>query len=138
MRLLLGILFHPLMLVFGLCTFIFPFMLYDQIQTILADEVPVDPITTFMLSVCGLYIYIASRARYLGKPYRKITILLPLLQLCFYVSIPLSFAVVILNHWADTESITKGQAIAFAVAIVVVGRLLLSLLYWKYPLVRKK
>jgi len=139
MKWLLAIIFfHSIMLVVIFLTLMFPFLIYGDIERILHYEVPVSQGNLIVLSICGLFVYLAMRNRFLGLLYRKITILLPLLQMLIYTSLALAAAVMILNKWADQGLYSKGWAITLALLAFVAIRLLMSLLYWKHPIVQRK
>ncbi|RAV19452.1 hypothetical protein [Paenibacillus contaminans] len=132
------IFFHPVMISVIILTLMIPFMIYGDIKGILIHEVPVSEGSLIMLSFCGFFVYLALRSSFLGIPYRKITILLPMLQMVIYTSLALAAAFMIINKWADQGLYSKGWAITLALLAIVVIRLLMSLLYWKYPIVQRK
>lgn len=132
---LASIFYHPLMLLFSLALMISPFRLLEEIIAVMKYEIPISGPSTFSaLAVTGIFIFIAMSNRVLGLIYRKITILLPLLQMCIYLSLALQIALSILNRWAETGAYSKGTAIMLAILSIVCVRLLVSFLYWKYPI----
>lgn len=137
MKWLFALFYHPLMFCYILVSLILPFMLYGDIKGILANEVPTAPMPFILLSWIMFWVYLAMKSKFLGKLYRKVTILLPLLQMLLYTSTALNVAILVLNKWADQGAYSKTMAIVLAVASIVMIRLLMSLLYWKYPLIRK-
>ncbi|WP_460323496.1 hypothetical protein [Paenibacillus sp. YSY-4.3] len=135
---LLAIIFyHPLMFLAINLMLIMPYTLYIDIKSILNDEVPIQNGSTILVSFFGFFIYLATRSRFLGIPYRKITILLPLLHMLIYTSFALAAGVTILNKWADEGLYSKGWAITLMLLAIVAIRLCMSLLYWKYPIVQR-
>ena len=128
--------FHSLMLLIIIIAFFMPFMIYSDIKQVLINEVPGNNANFFIVALVAFFIYLAMRNRFLGIPYRKITILLPLMQMSVYISIALSAALVFVNKWADSGVPAKEWAIIFAVIAFVIVRLCMSLLYWKYPIVK--
>lgn len=138
MKWLLAIIYHPIMLITTFIILIQPFMLYDDIRKMIAYEVPVPSFPMVVLTIEALLIYIAMKSDFYGRPYRKIPVLLPLLQMFVYTSIALIIGSRIINLWADQGSLSKGMAVMLAVMVIVVIRLLMSLLYWKTPIVEKR
>ncbi|AZK45658.1 hypothetical protein [Paenibacillus lentus] len=135
---LLAIIFyHPLMILVTITMLFMPYILYIDIKNILINEIPVENGSMMLVSFFGFFIYLATRSRFLGIPYRKITILLPLLHMLIYTSFALSVGITILNKWADEGLYSKGWAITFMLLAIVAIRLCMSLLYWKYPIVRR-
>ncbi len=132
------LLFHPIMMIAILLTLIMPFMIYGEIKNILNYEIPSSGGGIFVLSFLGLLVYLVLRSQFLGIPYRKITFLLPLLQMIIYTGMALVAAEIILNKWADQEPYSKGWAITLAFLSFAAVRLLMSLLFWKYPVVQRK
>lgn len=137
MKWLLAFFYHILMFAVILFSLFHPFMLFDYIKAALKYDVPQDATPFSVISFFMLWIYIAMKSEFLGKPYRKLTIFLPLLQMIVYTTIALNVGLILLNKWADDGAYSKWVAIVLAIAGVVAVRLLMSLLYWKYPLVRK-
>ncbi|MFC6333187.1 hypothetical protein ACFP56_11180 [Paenibacillus septentrionalis] len=132
---LASIFYHPLMLLFLLTLMIAPFQLLEEIIDVIKYEIPISGTSTFsVLAVSCIFILIAMSNRVLGLIYRKITMLLPLLQMCVYLTIALQIALLILNRWAETGAYSKGTAIMLAILSIVGIRLLVSFLYWKYPI----
>ncbi|WP_110930689.1 hypothetical protein [Paenibacillus bouchesdurhonensis] len=131
------ILYHPLMLGVIITMLFMPYILYIDIKSILNDEIPIQNGSMILVSFFGFFIYLATRSRFLGIPYRKITILLPLLHMLIYTSFALSVGVTILNKWADEGLYSKGWAITLLLLAIVAIRLCMSLLYWKYPIVQR-
>ena len=129
--------FHPLMIGVIFLTFLMPFMIYADLNNILVNEVPVASGGVIVLSLFAFVIYLTMRVKFLGIPYRKITILLPALQMLIYTSFALSVGVIILNKWADEGLYSKGWAITLLLLAITAIRLCMSLLYWKYPVVRR-
>ncbi|SEG23668.1 hypothetical protein [Paenibacillus sp. UNC499MF] len=129
--------FHPLMIGVIFLTFLMPFMIYADLNNILVNEVPVAGGGVIVLSLFAFFIYLTMRVKFLGIPYRKITILLPALQMLIYTSFALSVGVIILNKWADEGLYSKGWAITLLLLAITAIRLCMSLLYWKYPVVRR-
>ncbi|MFS0841087.1 hypothetical protein [Paenibacillus sp. 1P03SA] len=129
--------FHPLMIGVIFLTFLMPFMIYADLNNILVNEVPVAGGSVIVLSLFAFFIYLTMRVKFLGIPYRKITILLPALQMLIYTSFALSVGVIILNKWADEGLYSKGWAIMLLLLAITAIRLCMSLLYWKYPVVRR-
>ncbi len=115
-----------------------PIMSYEDAMNILKYEIPDIQVNFMIISFVSLLAFIATRSRFLGKPYRKITILLPLLHMCIYTGIAINAGIVFLNKWADEGLYSKGMAIALALTTFVVLRLLMSLLYWKVPIVQRE
>lgn len=137
MRWVFAIVYHLVMLIMVPITLLMPVVLYSNAMDIVKHEVPAIIGPFFMIGISALLVYVATRSRFYGKPYRKITILLPLLQMCIYTSIALNTATIILNKWADEALFSKGGAIALALLAFVAIRLLMSLLYWKNPIVQR-
>ncbi|CAH1201560.1 hypothetical protein PAECIP111893_01655 [Paenibacillus plantiphilus] len=138
MRWLVAIVYHPIMIIMIPVTLLLPLMMYSSAMNIVKFEIPVASAPFFGIAIISFLVYVATRSRFFGKPYRKITILLPLLQMCIYTSIAINIATVILNKWADEALYSKGWAIALALIGFVVIRLLMSLLYWKNPIVQRE
>ncbi|GGG61628.1 hypothetical protein [Paenibacillus radicis (ex Gao et al. 2016)] len=137
MKWLLAIVFyHIVMIPVVIMTILLPFILYKDIKTILINEVPVSNGMDAVLAMFSFFIYLAVRSKFLGKPYRKITILLPLLQMLIYTNGALVIGIVILNKWANDGLYSKGWAIVFACLAIVAIRLLMSLFYRKFPIVQ--
>ncbi|EGL18117.1 MULTISPECIES: hypothetical protein [unclassified Paenibacillus] len=135
---LLAIVFyHSFMLGVIIVTLFMPFMIYGDIRNLLINEVPVASGGVIVISLLAFFIYLAMRSQFLGIPYRKITILLPFLQMLIYTSFTLSIGVMILNKWADEGLYSKGWAITLMLLAIVAIRLCMSLLYWKYPIDRQ-
>jgi len=136
---LLAIIFyHQFMFMFIFLMFFMPLAIYSDIKSVLDKEIPVNNGSMIVLSILGFFIYLAMRSKFLGIPYRKITILLPLLQMIMYTSLALAVGVAILNKWADDGLYSKGWAVTLMLVAIVVIRLCMSLLYWKYPIVQRK
>ncbi|MCY9591035.1 hypothetical protein PC41400_01635 [Paenibacillus chitinolyticus] len=135
---LLAIVFyHSFMFGVIIATLFMPFIIYGDIKKILINEVPVASGGVIVISLLAFFIYLAMRSKFLGIPYRKITILLPALQMLIYTSFALSVGVIILNKWADEGLYSKGWAITLLLLAIAAIRLCMSLLYWKYPVVRR-
>ncbi|MBB6634186.1 hypothetical protein [Cohnella thailandensis] len=132
------ILLYPIMFVMMVLTLIMPFMAYDDLKNVLTYEVPSSGSTLTMVGFCSFFIYLAMKSKWLGMPYRKITILLPMLQMIIYTSLALAIGGTILNKWADQAMFSKGTAIALALLAFVAIRLFLSFLYWKNPIAQRK
>lgn len=130
--------YHQFMFVSIIPMFLMPFMIYSDIKSVLDKEIPVNNGSLTVISLLGFFIYLAMKSKFLGIPYRKITILLPLLQMIMYTSLALAVGVVILNKWADDGLYSKGWAVTYMLVAVVAIRLCMSLLYWKYPIVQRK
>lgn len=131
-------LFHSLMLFAIIMILFMPFMMYDDFKDVLIYEVPVDGGNFLVISMLAFIVYLATKSEFLGFPYRKITILLPLLHMFIFTSLALSVGVEILNKWADNGLFSKGWAIALAVLAIGIIRLGMSLLYWKYPIIQRR
>ncbi|MBO9597687.1 MAG: hypothetical protein J7559_07700 [Cohnella sp.] len=127
--------FHPIMLALIIVGFILPFMLISDIKTILTYEIPVFGMPFIMSGFMALWVYIAMKSEFLGRPYRKVTILLPLLQLSVYYGAALSTVIAILNKWADSGTYSKQDAILYSLLAIAVYRIFMSILYWRNPLV---
>ncbi|UVI30221.1 hypothetical protein [Paenibacillus spongiae] len=135
---LFAIIFHPIMIVVILFTLIMPFMLYGDLKKVLTYEVPTSNPTLIIISLISLFIYLAMKIKFLGKPYRKVTMLLPALQMIVYTCTALSIGLTLVNKWADEGLYSKGWAITLALLAIVAIRLGMSFLYWKYPIVQRK
>lgn len=129
--------FHPIMLALIVIGLILPFMLLSDINTILTYEIPMFGMPFIMTGLIALWVYIAMKSEFLGRPYRKITILLPLLQLAVYYGAALNTVIVILNKWADSGTFTKQDAILYSLLAVAAYRFFMSILYWRNPLVTR-
>jgi hypothetical protein len=127
--------YHPLMFVFILITFFLPFIALVDLRNIIENEVPSASMPFIMLSWIAFWFYLAMKSEFLGKLYRKITVLLPLLQMLLYTTIALNAGAAIMHKWVDHEPFSKAWAIFYAISAIAAIRLLMSLLYWKYPLV---
>ncbi|MUG47682.1 hypothetical protein GNP95_22270 [Paenibacillus woosongensis] len=130
--------YHPVMLTVIIAMPFLPFMIYDDIKIILINEIPVESGSMIVIGLLGFFVYLATRVQFLGIPYRKITVLLPFLHMIIYTSFALSAGVTILNKWADEGLYSKGWAIMLMLLAIVAIRLCMSLLYWKYPIVRRE
>ncbi|MFM1653550.1 hypothetical protein ACI7RC_15765 [Brevibacillus sp. B_LB10_24] len=136
MKWVFAIFYHPMMVLFILLIFLQPFIFFSDLKQILTQEVPTSPFTFSLMGLEALWVYIAMKSQFFGKPYRKLTILLPLLQMFLYTCIALNAGLFFVNKWADQGSYSKGLAIVLAILAILVVRLLMSILYWKYPLVQ--
>lgn len=130
------IFYHLIMLGVIIMTIIMPFVVYGDIKSVLINEVPTNSSGMVIVSFLALFIYLAMRVQFLGIPYRKITILLPLLQMFTYTSFALLVGKMFLNKWADEALYSKGWAITLMLFGIVAIRLCMSLLYRRYPIVR--
>ncbi|KAA9001004.1 hypothetical protein F4V43_14255 [Paenibacillus spiritus] len=130
---LFAILYHPIMWVLMLIAFIMPFMIYGDVKRIWNYEVPTDNFNAVLLAFIGLWLFLALRNPFLGRLYRRIPVLLPAMQMAFYTSVGLSLAIALLNGWADDGSYSKSLAAGLAAGAFVAVRLLMSLLFWKNP-----
>ncbi|PZD97506.1 hypothetical protein DNH61_01115 [Paenibacillus sambharensis] len=133
MKWLVAIVYHPIMLILIIVTLFTPFMLYDGIKQVIKYEVPSASFSFVVLSLLALWVYLAMKSEFLGRPYRKVTILLPLMQMAIYTSAALTAGGLVLNDWADHGAYSKSWAIGIAAALFIAIRLLMSLLYWKHP-----
>ena len=132
------LIFHPIMICVIILTLAMPFMIYQDLKTILVHEVPVSEGSLVVLSILSCFVYLTLRIKFLGMPYLKITILLPMLQFLIYTSLAMGIAVMILNKWGDQGLYSKEWAIKLALLGFVAMRLLMSFLYWKDPFVQRK
>ncbi|WP_020617280.1 hypothetical protein [Paenibacillus daejeonensis] len=138
MKWIVALFFHSIMLGMLIVGLLFPYMLYTEWDEIIKKEIPSDMPAALLLGLAALFIYIATKSDFFGKPYKKITILLPLLHLCIYTSLAMIVAIKILNTWADAGSMSKGLALTLATLSFIGIRLLISVLYWKYPISSKR
>ncbi|MBH5319460.1 hypothetical protein I6N90_16815 [Paenibacillus sp. GSMTC-2017] len=133
------IFFHTVMIPFVIVlTLLLPIITFFELRDALQYEIPAQTNSIFVFCYVSLYVYLAMRFKFLGIPYRKVTILLPLLQFCLFTYVAISAGFIFINKWADEGAYSKGEAIAYAIIAFIVIRLLMSLLYWKYPLVQRK
>ncbi|USG65691.1 hypothetical protein NDK47_26935 [Brevibacillus ruminantium] len=130
------VVYHPLMLFFMLSLLLQPLLLFPNIGEILTNGVPAYHFPFFILGLQAFWLYIAMKSRFYGFPYRKLTMLLPLLQMCLYTSLALNVGILALNGWADQAYYSKWVAVVLAILAILGVRLLMSLFYWKYPLVQ--
>ncbi|WP_435169704.1 hypothetical protein [Paenibacillus glycanilyticus] len=137
MKWLIAILYHPLMILMIPITLLMPIMVFSDAVSIIENEVPASTIAFTIIGFSAFLVYIATRSQFFGKPYRKITILLPLLHMCIYTCAAINTGIVILNKWADEALFSKAGAVTLALIAFIVTRLLMSLLYWKYPMIQR-
>lgn len=130
--------YHFVMFAFLAILPFMPFFIYSDISDALKYEIPSGAPSLMILCMISFYIYLAMRIEFLGKVYKKITILLPLAQLIVFISIGVSVAQIIIDSWAENGTPTKGMAIFFAILAFIGVRLLMSLFYWKFPIARPK
>lgn len=128
--------YHSIMIPFLFILPFLPFMIYSDITNALAFEVPSGSGFLIVLFMFAFWIYLALRFEFLGKIYKKITILLPLAQLIVYISLGIGVAQLIIDSWADNGTPNKGMAIFLAILAFIGVRLLVSLFYWKFPIAR--
>ncbi|MBP1989643.1 hypothetical protein [Paenibacillus eucommiae] len=138
MKWLFAIIYHPLMIIFIPVIFLLPFMVYDDIKNALVYEIPTSNTVLSVLGFFTFWVYLAMKSDFLGKPYRKMTILLPLLQMALYTSTALALAGIVVNKWADQGLFSKGWAITLGILVFVIVRLCMSILYREYPLVQQE
>lgn len=132
-----AIVYHPVMIVFCVIALVCPFILYGSIKGILTYEVPNAGMPSVVIALVALWVYLAMKSEFLGRPYRKITILLPLMQFIVYYCVALQTAVIVLNKWADEGAYPKERAIVYALIGVAVVRVFMMLLYWRQPIARE-
>lgn len=138
MKWLVALIYHPIMIPMCIVSLFLPMMIYTDIQQILQHEVPVGGGYSVIVGFIALLIYIAMKSPFFGAPYRAVTILLPLLQMIIYTSLALSSSVWVLNKWANDGAFSKGTAIFLAILAFIISRLLISVLYRKYPLIKSE
>ena len=138
MKWVFAVVYHPVMIALSLMMLFTPFMLYGDVRKVISYEVPVAGMPFILLGFYALWVYIAMKSEFLGKPYRKITLLLPLLQFMVYYAIALSAALLLLNKWADEGAYSKDRAILYALIAIVAVRVLMMLLYWRHPVAREE
>lgn len=134
---LFAIIYHPIMIVFILLSLFLPFMLYSDFRNVLTYEVPSSNAFIFILSPVSFFIYLAMKSKFLGKPYRKVPVLLPAMQMIVYTSVALGLGILLVNKWADEGLYSKGWAITLALLAIIAVRLAMSFLYWKNPIVHR-
>lgn len=115
-----------------------PFMFYGEISMILEYEVPSSAGFFIVLFIFAFWIYLAMRIEFLGKLYKKVTVILPSAQLIIFTCLGVAIAHMIINSWAEEGTPTKGMAIFFAILSFIGIRLLMSLFYWIYPIAKPK
>ncbi|MFF2481044.1 hypothetical protein [Paenibacillus sp. NPDC058071] len=128
--------FHILFFACIFSSFIVTLSAYSDLKSVLDYEVPKASMM-FMTGLTAVLLYLAMKNRFLGIPYRKITFLLPLLQMVVYTNLGIHLAMFFLNKWAEQEPYSKTWAIVLAISSIIVIRLLMSLFYWKFPVHRQ-
>lgn len=128
--------YHIPMFAFLLLLPFLPFMFYSDITNALEFEVPSSAGSLIVIFIFSFWIYLAMRIEFLGKVYKKITILLPLAQLIVYICLAIGVAQLIINSWAEDGTPNKGVAIFLAILAFAGIRLLMLLFYWKFPIAR--
>jgi len=133
-----AIFYHPIMILFILLTFLLPLLIFGQWNMALDSGIPSDINWLAFLSIIAFWVYLAMRSRFLGKLYRKITILLPFMQMLLYTGIGLAIGQIFIDQWAEREAYSKDGAALLALLSFAAVRLLMSLFYWKFPLAHPK
>lgn len=139
-RVVIAMIYHPFMLIFIPLIILTPYILITAILDAIVRDIPsvsAEVLSLYALVIGGGLVYVAMRSRFFGKPYRKLTFLLPMLQMFIHTSMALNASVFILNKWAEDGEMTKGWAIMLASFAFIAIRLLVSLFYWKFPLAPK-
>jgi len=135
---LFAIIYHPIMIMCIFITLFLPFMLYGDLKKILTYEVPTSNTSLMIVSLVSFFVYLAMKSKFLGRPYRKVPMLLPALQMIMYTSTALGIGVAVVNKWADEGLYSKGWAITLALLAIVAVRLGMSFLYWKLPVMQRR
>jgi len=126
------------MIIFLIILPFLPLIIYGSISSIIDSELPQSTGLFIIVFIFTFWIYLALRSEFLGKIYKKITILLPAAQLSVYTCLGLAIAHSIINSWAEDGTPTRDKAIFFAILAFVGFRLLMSVFYWIFPIARPK